>query len=49
MNTGEMATDMGSVLEGEKAVEEGLIDQVGTLSEAIEALYKMIDEIKTPG
>ncbi len=33
--TDEMAADVGSVLYGEKAVEEGLIDQVGTLSDAL--------------
>ncbi len=43
MNTGELVTDVGSVLGGEKAVSEGLIDGVGTLSEAIECLYKMIE------
>ena len=38
MSTDEIATDMGSVLEGEEAVSEGLIDQVGGLSEALEYL-----------
>jgi len=44
MNTKEMVTDVGSVLSGEKAVESGLIDEIGTLSLVIESLYKMIDE-----
>lgn len=44
METDELATDVGSVLEGEQAVEEGLIDSLGSLSDAIEALYDMIDE-----
>ena len=35
LNTEEMATDMGSVLDGEAAVREGLIDCVGGLSDAI--------------
>lgn len=43
MNTKEMVTDVGSVLSGEKAVEVGLIDQIGTLSQVIESLYSMID------
>ncbi len=43
MNTGELVTDMGTVLDGEKAVEYGLIDRLGGLSDALEALYKMID------
>ncbi len=43
MNIGEMVTDVGSVLDGECAVNEGLIDSIGSLSDAIEALYTMID------
>ena len=34
----EMSTDLGSVLDGKKAVEEGLIDSLGTLGDAIEYL-----------
>lgn len=44
LNTGELVTDMGSVLDGETAVQEGLIDQVGSLSDALHALYRLIDE-----
>ena len=47
MNTGEMVTDVGSVLNGTKAVKEGLIDGIGTLSAVIEALYRQIDDFKT--
>ena len=43
LNTGELVTDMGSVLDGEMAVKEGLIDSIGTLSNVLEALYKMIE------
>ncbi|MBQ9414772.1 MAG: ATP-dependent Clp protease proteolytic subunit [Clostridia bacterium] len=43
METDELATDVGSVLEGRQAVEEGLIDSLGTLCEAMAALYDMID------
>lgn len=39
MNTEELAMDIGTVVEGERAVREGLIDQCGTLSEALECLY----------
>ena len=46
MNTKEMVTDVGSVLSGEKAVSEGLINEIGTLSNVIESLYEMIDEYK---
>lgn len=40
----ELATDIGSVLEGEAAVREGLIDAVGGLSDALYALRGMIAE-----
>ena len=46
MNTGEMVTDVGSVLSGEMAVKEGIIDHIGTLSSVIDGLYKLIDEQK---
>lgn len=48
MNTKELVTDVGTVLTGEKSVECGLIDGVGTLSSVLEELYKMIDENKNP-
>ena len=44
MNTKELVLDIGSVLDGEQAVKEGLIDSLGSLSEAIDCLYGMIDE-----
>lgn len=44
MNTGEMVTDVGSVLSGERAVETGLIDSIGTLSDVLDGLYKLIEE-----
>ena len=43
MNPGELVMDVGTVLDGEKAVEEGLIDHLGGLSEAIACLYEMIE------
>ncbi|MBQ4534343.1 MAG: ATP-dependent Clp protease proteolytic subunit, partial [Ruminococcus sp.] len=43
MNTEELVLDVGSVLEGEKAVELGLIDDLGSLSNAMECLYEMIE------
>ncbi len=46
LNTGELVTDIGTILEGEEAVEEGLIDAVGTVSDAVDALYEMIKENK---
>ncbi len=43
MNTNELVTDVGTVLDGQKAVNEGLIDSIGTLGEVIDALYEMIE------
>lgn len=43
MNTGELTMDMGTVLDGEAAVSEGLIDRLGGLSDAIEELYRLIE------
>ena len=43
MSTGELMMDVGSVLDGETAVECGLIDQLGGLSDAVECLYDMIE------
>lgn len=47
MNTDELITDVGSVLSGEKAVAEGLIDKVGGLSSVIDELYRLIEENQT--
>ena len=38
----DMAADVGSVLYGEEAVQEGIIDAVGGLSDGLTALYEMI-------
>ena len=42
LNTGELVMDVGTVLDSERAVAEGIIDTVGTVSDAIEALYEMM-------
>lgn len=42
-NTGELAADVGSVLSGEQAVALGLIDRIGSLSDALDELYGMIE------
>lgn len=44
LNTGELATDMGTVLRGNEAVEIGLIDEVGSLSNALGCLYQFIEK-----
>lgn len=41
-NTTELATDIGTVLSGEEAVACGLIDQIGSLRDAIAYLYDQI-------
>lgn len=46
LKTGELANDVGTILFGEDAVKCGLIDAVGGLSDAMNKLYQMIDEIK---
>ncbi len=44
LRTGELAADVGSVIYGEEAVEQGLIDSLGGLSDALGCLHDMIDE-----
>ncbi len=46
MATGEMATDVGTILYGKDAVSSGLIDRLGGLNDALSALHKMIDRNK---
>ena len=43
MATGEMATDVGTILYGKEAVSSGLIDRLGGLSDALSSLHKMIE------
>ena len=42
-NTGELVMDMGTVLNGQQAVEEGLIDALGGLGDALQYLYREIE------
>ena len=42
MATGEIATDVGTILYGKEAVASGLIDKLGGLSDALAALHRMI-------
>lgn len=46
MATGEMATDVGTILYGKEAVASGLIDQLGGLSDALQELHGMIQKRK---
>lgn len=47
LQTGELAADVGSVIYGEEAVELGLIDRIGGLSDALSCLHEMIEERKS--
>ena len=44
MATGEMATDVGTILYGKEAVSSGLIDRLGGLNDALNALHRMIEK-----
>ncbi len=46
METGFLTKDVGSILVGEEAVKEGIINETGGISEAIAKLHEMIDEKK---
>ncbi len=47
MEKDELVMDVGSVLNGDAAVKEGLIDQLGGLSDAVECLYDLIESKAT--
>ena len=49
MKTDEIATDMGSIIDGYEAVKRGIIDEVGGLSDALSCLRKMIEEERKNG
>lgn len=44
LSSGDMANDVGSIVYGEEAVAEGLMDRVGTLSDALTALYRQMEQ-----
>lgn len=44
MNTNELITDVGTVLNGADAVKEGLIDSIGSLNDALACLYSLIEK-----
>lgn len=46
METGELSADTGTIVSGDEAVACGLIDAVGSLSDALDALHQMIDANK---
>lgn len=46
LKTGELAADVGTIIYGEEAVESGLIDQLGGLSDALNWLHEQIQAEK---
>ena len=44
LDTSQLVKDVGTMLEGEEAVKEGLIDEVGGMKEALAKLYELIEE-----
>lgn len=44
MATGELASDVGTVIYGKEAVDCGLIDSLGSLGDALEVLHRQIEE-----
>ena len=48
MTVGDQALDMGVILSGDQAVEEGLIDRVGSLQDALKELYQIIEAAAPP-
>ena len=49
LDTGKLAKDVGTILIGEQAVEEKLIDEVGGVKQAMDKLYELIDQDKSEG
>lgn len=46
LDTSQLVKDVGTMLEGEDAVKEGLIKEIGGIKEAMQKLYSMIEENK---
>ncbi len=46
LDTSQLVKDVGTMLEGEEAVKEGLIDETGGIQEAMEKLYELIEKRK---
>ena len=46
LDSSQLVKDVGTMLEGKEAVEEGLIDEVGGIKDALKKLHEMIDSKK---
>ena len=44
LNTGMLTKDLGTILVGRQTVEEGIINEVGGIDEAMKRLHRMIEE-----
>ena len=44
LDSTQLVKDVGTLLEGKDAVREGLIDEVGGISQALRKLHEMIDK-----
>lgn len=44
LDTGMLTKDLGTILVGEQAVKEGIINQIGGIHEAITKLHEMIQQ-----
>ena len=44
LEVGELSMDFGKILNGKQAVQEGLVDEIGGLRQALECLYAMTEE-----
>ncbi|MCI6420863.1 MAG: ATP-dependent Clp protease proteolytic subunit [Blautia sp.] len=49
LDTSQLVKDVGTMLEGKEAVKEGLIDEVGGISQSLEKLYELIRQQKCNG
>ena len=47
LDTSQLVKDVGTMLEGEQAVKEGVIDEVGGIRDALDKLYALIEEKKS--
>ncbi len=44
LNTGFLSKDLGTILVGSEAVNEGIINEVGGMKEALNKLHEIIDK-----
>ena len=44
LDSSQLVKDVGTMLEGEEAVDEGIIDEVGGMKEALRKLHELIDK-----